>query len=121
MSADHYTCEGCGETRMYRVRRGVPTPTHCRFCTTIERGPRTGPVVPATLAVEGLCSQVGDVHLFYPERGGSPKEAKAVCAECPVAALCLEYAIAANEYGVWGGTTERQRGKIRTRRRAAAA
>lgn len=55
--------------------------------------------------------------LFYPERGESTKEAKAVCAGCPVRIDCLEYAIAHNErFGIWGGKSERERRAIRKQR-----
>lgn len=55
--------------------------------------------------------------LFYPERGESTKEAKGVCAGCPVRLECLEYAIAHNErFGIWGGKSERERRAIRKQR-----
>jgi len=53
--------------------------------------------------------------LFYPERGESSKEAKAVCATCPVRVECLDHAIATHErWGLWGGMTERERRGLRT-------
>jgi WhiB family redox-sensing transcriptional regulator len=40
--------------------------------------------------------------------------AKAVCTQCPVMHECLEFALATNqEAGVWGGTTEDERRKLR--------
>src|SRR5690242_8005745 len=40
--------------------------------------------------------------------------ARAVCAQCPVMSECLEFALATNqEAGVWGGTTEDERRKLR--------
>jgi WhiB family transcriptional regulator, redox-sensing transcriptional regulator len=55
-----------------------------------------------------------DPELFYPQRGESTPEAKAVCMTCPVRAQCLDYALSINErQGIWGGTSERQRAKIR--------
>ena len=42
------------------------------------------------------------------------KIAKEICAECPVKMLCLEYALDANEqFGIWGGTTFKERKQIR--------
>ncbi|OBB52506.1 WhiB family transcriptional regulator, partial [Mycolicibacterium fortuitum] len=41
---------------------------------------------------EGICRQV-DPEIFFPEKGQSTKDAKRVCANCPVAAECLEYAL----------------------------
>ena len=51
--------------------------------------------------------------------------AKTVCSGCDVRALCLEFALATNqESGVWGGTSEEERRKLRkawlTRRRRAS-
>lgn len=57
-----------------------------------------------------------DPELFHPERGDNlaVREAKAVCAECPVRARCLHYAVECREiYGVWGGASERERRRIR--------
>lgn len=55
--------------------------------------------------------------LFYAERGESTREAKAVCAVCPVRQECLDDALMGREkFGVWGGLSERERRKIRSRR-----
>jgi WhiB family redox-sensing transcriptional regulator len=55
---------------------------------------------------------------FFPERGESVRAAKAVCAQCPVKAECLEYAMQWNHLsGVWGGLSERERRQLRRRRR----
>lgn len=57
-----------------------------------------------------------DPDLFHPDRGANlvMREAKAVCAGCPVRARCLHYALETREiYGVWGGTSERERRRIR--------
>ncbi|HJT02100.1 MAG TPA: WhiB family transcriptional regulator [Pseudonocardiaceae bacterium] len=44
---------------------------------------------------------------------GWEHEAKAVCAGCPVRARCLQDAIENREFGVWGGTTETERDRLR--------
>jgi WhiB family redox-sensing transcriptional regulator len=63
-----------------------------------------------------------DADLFYPARGESCREAKAVCAGCPVRVECLAYALATGEkLGIWGGTSERERRRLRQRRRLAGA
>lgn len=66
-----------------------------------------------------------DPDLFFPERGASTAEAKAVCAGCVVREQCLEYALANGEkFGIWGGTSERERRVIRrerSKKRAAEA
>lgn len=60
--------------------------------------------------------QETDPDAFYAEQGdwGNIRRAKALCEQCPVRAECAAYAIAAIEpYGVWGGTTARERTKLR--------
>ncbi len=58
-----------------------------------------------------------DPDLFFPERGASTKEAKAVCRGCVVKEDCLEYALANGEkFGIWGGMSERERRRIRRAR-----
>ena len=48
-------------------------------------------------------------HLYAYER-----EAKAICARCPYARRCLEFAMKdPDKQGIWGGTTERQRTALR--------
>lgn len=58
-----------------------------------------------------------DPDLFFPERGESTREAKAVCEDCVVREDCLEFAIANREkFGIWGGKSERERRAIRRQR-----
>ena len=58
-----------------------------------------------------------DPDLFFPERGASTKEAKAVCRGCEVRAECLEYALTPGEkFGIWGGWSERERRRVRRQR-----
>jgi WhiB family redox-sensing transcriptional regulator len=60
-----------------------------------------------------LCAQT-DPEAFFPEKGGSTREAKRVCASCDVRAECLEYALANDErFGIWGGLSERERRKLK--------
>jgi WhiB family transcriptional regulator, redox-sensing transcriptional regulator len=64
-----------------------------------------------------LAECTGLTDLFYPERGDDVTAAKAVCAGCPVKAECLEFAVVNGEaWGVWGGTSERERRRIRRER-----
>jgi WhiB family redox-sensing transcriptional regulator len=47
-------------------------------------------------------------------------KARKICAGCPVASTCLEYALEhRNEHGVWGGCSERERRRILKRRKVA--
>ena len=55
--------------------------------------------------------------MFFPARGEHVRNAVAVCATCPVAADCLECAVAEPEtVGVWAGTTSPDRAAIRRQR-----
>lgn len=72
-------------------------------------------IEPEPWMTNGLCAQT-DPEAFYPEKGGSTREAKSVCAGCPVAAECLDYALAHQErYGIWGGLSERERRRLNKR------
>jgi WhiB family redox-sensing transcriptional regulator len=62
-----------------------------------------------------LCAQT-DPEAFFPEKGGSTREAKRVCTTCPVRTECLEYALASDErFGIWGGLSERERRRLKRR------
>jgi WhiB family redox-sensing transcriptional regulator len=64
-----------------------------------------------------LCAET-DPEAFFPEKGGSTREAKRVCAGCPVRLQCLEYALGNDErFGIWGGLSERERRRLRLARR----
>lgn len=59
-----------------------------------------------------LCAQT-DPEAFYPEKGGSTKEAKRICTRCEVRAECLEFSLGRQErFGIWGGLSERERRKV---------
>lgn len=50
------------------------------------------------------------LRAFFPARGGSITEARAICADCPVNQDCLDYARKyAISIGIWGGLSGRQR------------
>jgi WhiB family transcriptional regulator, redox-sensing transcriptional regulator len=62
-----------------------------------------------------LCAQT-DPEAFFPEKGGSTREAKKVCLTCEVKQECLEYALMNDErFGIWGGLSERERRKLKKR------
>ena len=69
----------------------------------------------------GLCAEKPP-SVFFPSDGVGVDFARKICAECPVQAPCLEYAIRNRvDHGVWGGCSERERRRIIKRRRAEAA
>jgi WhiB family redox-sensing transcriptional regulator len=60
-----------------------------------------------------LCAQT-DPEAFFPEKGGSTREAKRICMGCEVRDRCLEYALAHDErFGIWGGLSERERRRLK--------
>ncbi len=64
---------------------------------------------------QALCAET-DPEAFFPEKGGSTREAKKVCVRCDVRGECLEYALAKDErFGIWGGLSERERRRLKRR------
>jgi WhiB family redox-sensing transcriptional regulator len=64
----------------------------------------------------GLCRQE-DPEAFFPDMGGSSREAKQVCAACDVRAECLEYALTNDiRQGIWGGLSAHQRRRLEQQR-----
>jgi WhiB family transcriptional regulator, redox-sensing transcriptional regulator len=63
-----------------------------------------------------------DPEIFFPISWTGPgradvTRAKAICADCRIQRLCLDYAIDSGQAdGVWGGTTEEERRLIAARR-----
>ncbi|KUH93102.1 transcription factor WhiB [Mycolicibacterium acapulense] len=62
---------------------------------------------------KALCAQT-DPEAFFPEKGGSTREAKRICQGCEVRDACLDYALAHDErFGIWGGLSERERRRLK--------
>lgn len=65
-----------------------------------------------------LCAQT-DPDIFFPDKGDNAAEAKRVCSFCEVREECLADALIrpswADQYGVRGGFSPRERDKIRKR------
>lgn len=69
------------------------------------------------------CDGPGGCREARQERGRVDRvqRAKAICAKCPVQPDCLGYALEyAEQFGIWGGKTERERRAIRRLRREQA-
>ena len=75
-------------------------------------------VVDTTWRDNASCRSVSP-ELFFPagSTGIAADEiegAKAVCESCPVREACLQFALETNqEAGIWGGTTEDERRRLR--------
>lgn len=67
----------------------------------------------------GAACRSTDPELFFPVGTTGPAvdqidSAKAVCSTCPSQAPCLDFALTTNQdSGVWGGTSEEERRKLR--------
>lgn len=71
------------------------------------------PLTPDQWQERALCAQT-DPEAFFPEKGGSTREAKKICLGCEVRSECLEYALAHDErFGIWGGLSERERRRLK--------
>lgn len=72
-------------------------------------------VVPWT---QRAACQDHDPAWFFPPRGGDTRRALAICNDCAVRPECLAYALVAGErFGIWGGTTQRERRRLLLRRK----
>lgn len=52
------------------------------------------------------------VDMFFPTRGADLGPAREICAECPARDACADHGLA-EHHGVWGGTSERERRRLR--------
>ncbi|MFI2407484.1 WhiB family transcriptional regulator [Micromonospora chersina] len=77
--------------------------------------------LPSFLGKPGRACADVDPELFFPlseNAGPAIEEAKAICNSCAWTAECLSYALATRQmFGVWGGTSSRERFKILTGRK----
>ncbi len=62
---------------------------------------------------DALCATT-DPEAFFPEKGGSTRDAKRICLACDVKDQCLQYALENDErFGIYGGFSERERRRLR--------
>ena len=67
-----------------------------------------------------LCRGMSDPEIFYSRYDDDIRDAKALCAACPAYGECLVYSLTRREpFGVWAGLTEKERGRLTERDRAA--
>jgi WhiB family redox-sensing transcriptional regulator len=61
-----------------------------------------------------LCAHYGEVVEFFIDRGQDDRPAKAICSRCSVRQECLQYALDNRIlHGIWGGTSARERERLR--------
>lgn len=99
------------EVAARRERTGIEAGLDRYQLPTLELAP--------TVLRRGACRRPEiPTWLFFPDRGDTEcvQRAKAVCQTCAVAQECLDFAVANNEVGVWGGTTKAERDRMSGRR-----
>ena len=75
-------------------------------------------LIPEPWMQEALCAET-DPEAFFPEKGGSTRDAKRVCRLCDVTEQCLAYALRTDQrFGIWGAKSERERRKMKKGRAA---
>jgi WhiB family redox-sensing transcriptional regulator len=61
-----------------------------------------------------------EVEVFFPDARASSERARRICESCPVQAECLSFAVAdRTTVGIWGGTDEAERRRLRRKKQAA--
>jgi WhiB family transcriptional regulator, redox-sensing transcriptional regulator len=100
------------------ARRGVPLDGTTDLAANLaedELAELFGLPDEASWQERALCAQT-DPEAFFPEKGGSTREAKKICTGCEVRSECLEYALSKDErFGIWGGLSERERRRLKRR------
>ena len=76
-------------------------------------------LMPPEWTRKALCAEV-DPEIFFPDKGDKTAHVKQICKACTVRAECLEYSFKHNErFGVWGGLTELDRRRLRSRKKVS--
>lgn len=76
-------------------------------------------IIPPAWMDDAPCAQIGiGTEFWFPAKGTDSRDARKICADCPVRQTCHEYAVTEKLHeGIFGGTT----GLDRRRDRAAGA
>ncbi|HET7629801.1 MAG TPA: WhiB family transcriptional regulator [Candidatus Saccharimonadales bacterium] len=82
------------------------------------------PLPPQLWPEDGECFRQADPELFFPagEKGSinqsQIEEAKSYCRRCSMADYCLQWAMAKEDHGVWGGMSADERKALKRRQRS---
>jgi hypothetical protein len=80
----------------------VPLQRYVELCMAISASLDVAAVPP--------CMASGaDPELWHSESASAERLAKQLCSRCPVQYECAAYAVRSEEWGVWGGTTAKER------------
>ncbi len=65
---------------------------------------------------DAVCRKVKDPDIFFPSVGARAhqqiNQTRIICSMCAVQQDCLDYAVAHNEKGFWGGKSEKEREQL---------
>lgn len=103
-------CDTCLEDM--RLERQAKTSTPPRSDGRTMRGDAMGEAPEWMSNPRRACRGI-DTDEFFPSDGSVPYEAQLACLTCPVVLECRRWGIAHEEFGVWGGTSEKQRKRLR--------
>jgi|GEM_PF-167308 len=85
-------------------------------------GLNVGSIEPEEAKWRDLAICKDTTELFFPSASEGVVVAKKICDTCPVQVECLEFALETREdFGIWGGTSERERQRILRQRQRAAS
>lgn len=106
-------CRACGREQTARRRANDRA-----LLMTVNRKPKQPKPVPAPIVrteeADGwmrfaLCAET-DPEIFTGDEGDSYNKARRICAVCPVAGVCLRWALDHDEkFSMWGGLTPQER------------
>jgi len=78
-------------------------------------------LIPGPWARRALCADA-DPEIFFRAHDDPATEARRTCAQCPVRADCLQFALDAGErHGIWGGLDPAERTALRRKLRGRKA
>lgn len=70
-------------------------------------------MLPLNWMDDALCREVG-TDIFFPDTDTHPRTALNICRRCDVEIECLDYALQIGPVaGIWGGTTEKDRRRLK--------
>lgn len=69
---------------------------------------------------QAACAGERDFNAYFPGSKPDPKLKRKCLEECPVQAECLTFALQVDAVGIWGGTSTKERRKLKTDMRVAA-
>lgn len=70
---------------------------------------------------DGICKNL-DQDIFFPDRGASTRNAKAICRTCPVIEDCLDFFVRTEQpFGIWGGVVGGYTRKVLIRQKSNLA